>query len=256
MKKRIIIQTSFVLLILTLIVASGNAKALDELNVYLPVTLRNYCPPFSDDFSNPNSGWDVVDDDFEHTEYLNGEYRVLTKQAGYFYLYLAPTCSRENYVVEVDARWDSEPAYSYGIIFGVLPDFSQYYLFDMNTDVQKFRVLRRGPGGYSEVVPITSSSAINSGISSNHLKVTRDGDQFTLEVNGTVLGTWLDGTINGPTFAGIITNPYDDQPISDARFDNYFVSQINNAVQSSTSHNNSRSPVISLRSYMFAYQIP
>jgi hypothetical protein len=195
--------------------------------IYLPLTANRYCSDFFDDFSDPNSGWYVVDDEFEYTEYLNGEYRVLTKQAGYFYLYDAPTCSHENYVVEVDARWASEPAYSYGIIFGVLPDFSQYYLFDMNTEVQEYRVLRRDPNGYSDIVPITSASAINSGTYSNHLKVTRDGDQFTLEVNGTVLGTWSDGTINGLTFAGIVTSPYDDQPISDARFDNFSISSIN-----------------------------
>jgi hypothetical protein len=192
-----------------------------EASIFIPLIFDKYCTDFFDDFSNPASGWDIVDDDFELTEYLNGEYRVLTKQAGYFYFYLSPTWSRENYVVEVDVRWASEPAYSYGIIFGVLPDFSRYYLFDMNTDVQQFRVLRRGPSGFSEVVPITSSSVINGGISSNHLKVTRDGDKFTLEVNGTVLGTWWDGTINGPTFAGIMTSPYDDQPISDTRFDNF-----------------------------------
>lgn len=189
--------------------------------VYLPCILRDFCPDFFDDFSNPNSGWDVVDDDYEHTEYLNDEYRVITKKSGFFYIYLAPTCSHRNYIVEVDVRWATKPAHSYGIIFGVLGDFSQYYLFDMNTDFQEFRVLRKYPGGFSEVVPITFSSAINGGTSKNHLKVTRDGNQITLEINGTVLGTWSDGTIKGSTFTGIVTSPYDDEPISDARFDNF-----------------------------------
>ena len=229
MKKRTIFQTSFILLVLVLLVSRGNAKAVDQLTIYLPVTFRNFCPPFFDDFSNSKSGQDIEDDELVFTEYLNGEYRVLTKQPGYFYFYLAPTCSRENYVVEVDARWASEPAYSYGIIFGVLADFSQYYLFDMNTDVQEFRLLRRDPSGFSEVVPITSASAINGGTSSNHLKVTRDGDLITLEVNGTVLGIWSDGTINGPTFAGIMSSPYDDQPISDARFDNFALMYLPNS---------------------------
>jgi hypothetical protein len=35
------------------------------------------------------------------------------------------------------------------------------------------------------------------------------------------LGTWYDGTIGGLTGAGLVTNPYDGIPTSDARFDNF-----------------------------------
>ena len=189
--------------------------------VFLPLCTRNYCPDFFDDFSNPASGWDVVDDSYVRTEYLNGEYRVLTKQPGYFYLFKAPTCDRQNYTVEVDARWAGTPGSSYGLIFGLTSDYSRYYLFDMNTDYQQFRLLRRDPTGFVTVVPVTGSSAINGGTASNHLKVTRNGTEIRLEVNGTVLGTWYDGAIGGLTGAGLVTNPYFDIPVSDARFDNF-----------------------------------
>jgi hypothetical protein len=174
-----------------------------------------------DEFSNPASGWDVVDNAFEHTEYLNGEYRVLSKQSGFFYLYMAPACGRENYVVEVDARWVGTPGQAYGIIFGLLPDYSRYYLFDVNTDFQQYRLLRRDPDGFRVIQTITDAPAVNAGNASNHLKVTRNGAQITLEVNGTTLGTWNDGNITGSTFAGVVTNPYGGIPVSDARFDNY-----------------------------------
>lgn len=194
----------------------------DFQHVYLPYIARYYCPPdFYDDFSNPASGWDVVDDSYVRTEYLDGEYRVLTKQSGYFYLFKAPTCNRQNYTVEADARWAGTPGSSYGLIFGLASDYSRYYLFDMNTDYQQFRLLRRDPSGFVTVVPVTSASAINGGTASNHLKVTRNGNGITLEVNGTVLGTWYDGTIGGLTGAGLVTNPYGNLPISDARFDNF-----------------------------------
>ena len=190
--------------------------------VFLPCIGRNYCSgPSFDDFSNPASGWDIVDDSYVRTEYLSGEYRVLTKQSGYFYLFRAPTCNRQNYTVEVDARWVGTPGSSYGLIFGLTSDYSQYYLFDMNTDYQQFRLLRRDLGGFVTVVPITYAAAINGGTALNHLKVTRNGTEITLEVNGTVLGTWYDGTIGGFTGAGLVTNPYPDIPVSDARFDNF-----------------------------------
>jgi hypothetical protein len=195
--------------------------------IFLPIISNQYfCPDFLDDFSNPSSGWHVVDDAFVRSEYLGSEFRILSKQAGYLFLFTAPTCSRQDYVVEVDTRWVGTPGSSYGLIFGVLADFSQYYLFDINTDFQEFRLLRWDTGGFTTIVPITASTAINSGTASNHLKVTRDGDQITLEVNGTVLGTWSDNTITGMTFVGIVSSPYDSNPTSDARFDNFSVNSL------------------------------
>ncbi|MGD8474924.1 MAG: DUF11 domain-containing protein, partial [Anaerolineae bacterium] len=194
--------------------------------IYLPLCSRNYCPDFYDDFSNPASGWAVMDDGYVRTEYLNGEYRVLSKQSGYFYLFQAPTCDRQNYTVEVDARWASTPGSSYGLLFGLASDYSQYYLFDMNTDYEQFRLLRRDPAGFVTVVPVTDASAINSGTASNLLKVTRNGTGITLAINGTVLGTWYDGTIGGLTGVGLVTNPYFDTPSSDGRFDNFAVASL------------------------------
>jgi uncharacterized repeat protein (TIGR01451 family) len=191
--------------------------------VYLPMCTRSYCycPDFFDDFSNPASGWEVMDDAFVRSEYLNGEYRILTKRAGYYYLFRAPSCDRQNYTVGANARWVGSPGSSYGLIFGLAAGFSRYYLFNINTDYRKFDLVRRDAGGFTQLVSPTYSEAIHGGTATNHLKVTRNGNQITLEVNGTVLGTWSDGTIGGRTGAGLVTNPYSGNPISDARFDNF-----------------------------------
>jgi len=196
--------------------------------VFLAFLGRNHydCRDFFDGFSDPASGWALVDDNFVHTEYLDGEYRVLSRQAGYIYLFRAPTHDRENFEVEVDARWVGTPGGSYGLIVGLASDFSRYYLFDINVDYKLFRLLRRDPTGFAEIVPITGccgASAINGGTASNHLRVTRYDDRITLEVNGAVLGTWTDGTITGFTGVGLVSSPYSDQPSSDARFDNFSV---------------------------------
>jgi DNA-binding beta-propeller fold protein YncE len=190
---------------------------------YLPLASRNFCADFYDDFSNPASGWPVGEDDYVRYEYLGGEYRVLTKQSGYLYLFGAPTCDRLSYVVELDARWSGTPGNSYGIIFGVTSGYDRYYLFDVNTDYQQFRLYRRDPAGFVPIVPPTDSSAIHGGTAANHLKATRDGNSITLEVNGTVLGTWSDGAITGLTGVGLASSPYLDLPASDARFDNFRV---------------------------------
>jgi predicted outer membrane repeat protein len=194
--------------------------------VFTPVCIRYYCPDFFDDFSDPASGWAVVDDTYVRSEYLDGEYRVLTKQAGYFYLFSAPTCDRRSYVVEADARWVGSPGSGYGLMFGLIGDFEEFYLFDINTDYKRFRLLRADPTDWTVVVPITDAPAIKGGTASNHLKVTRDGDQITLEVNGTVLGTWTEGSITGLTGSGVVSSPYSSEPVSDARFDNFRVTRL------------------------------
>jgi hypothetical protein len=198
-------------------------------SVYLPMVTGGQCAPFYDDFSNPNSGWDVGDNQYVRTDYLNSEYHVLTKQSGYIYLFSAPTppCNRSAYVVEVDARWAAPdvlvlPGSGYGLIFGIVGDFDGYYLFDVNSDYQQYRLLRRDAGGFTVIVPPTAAPlVIQPTGSNNHLRVTRNGDQIALAINGTTLGTWIDNTYMGMVRTGISVQPYSNRPAADARFDNF-----------------------------------
>lgn len=178
---------------------------------------------FQDSFGNPASGWEVVDDDYVRTEYLGGEYRILSKQSGYFYLLRAPTYEIQNYAVEVDAHWEGASGNSYGLVFGITPGFGQYYLFEVNTDYHLYRLLRRDPSGFAVVAPASDAPPLNGGAGTNRLKVVRQDGQITLVVNGIVMGTWNDGAIGGLTGAGIVSSPYSESPRSDARFDNFAV---------------------------------
>lgn len=193
---------------------------------HLPLVYHDFCPDFFDDFSNVQSGWPIDEDSYVKTEYLNGEYRVQSKQDGFLFLFRAPTCDRENYTVSVDARWAGSPGSSYGLIFGLSDDFSNYYLFDVNTDYQQFRFYRRSSSGFSQIVAPTYASAINTGSSSNHLEVSRNGSQITLLINGSVLGTWYDSVITGKGGVGLVSSPYLDYPVSDARFDNFYIANL------------------------------
>jgi hypothetical protein len=217
--------------------------------IYLPVTFR-YCPNFFDDFSNPDSGWFVGESDYDRIEYLDGEYRLLTKEDRSVMGIGAPACAFENYTVEVDVRWVGTPGAYYGILFGIIGNYDQFYVFDMNTDYQAFRLSYFDGNAYLTIVPQTSSPSINSGTASNHLKVTRNGNQINLEVNDTVLGTWIDNNITGATYTGIISASYTGIPVSDARFDNYSLVQLNGQAVSSPIQNSligANSGVLGLR---------
>ena len=201
------------------------ASAVQEL--WLSLVARDHCPPIVDHFDNLASGWPVGEDPWLRTEYLEGQYRIFTKQSGYLYLFGSPSCRRRNYVVEIKARWWERPGDSYGLIFGLSNDWSQYYLFYVSSDLQAYALLRRDSSGFTVLQTLTEHPMIAY---ENVLRVTRRGPNITLEINGTQLGTWSDGSISGLTRVGIYVIPYDDRPICDARFDDFSVASL----QSST----------------------
>jgi hypothetical protein len=108
-----------------------------------------------------------------------------------------------------------------------MPNFSQYYFVDIDPAYQIYALFRRNSNGtFSFVAPWAQSGAIRPGTQSNHLKVTRNGGQITLEINGIVIGSWFDSTITGPTRTGLAMAPYEDAPVADARFDNFRVTTV------------------------------
>jgi len=203
--------------------STSELHTVDLRRIHLPLLVKNHylCSDFFDDFSDPSSGWYIGEDSEGRAEYLNGEYSVLLKPADYFWVLGAPTCDQVNYSVEVEARWAGDSGASYGLIFGIQGDYEQFYSFDVNTDYQDFALYLYGPGGWTEIAPVTYSSAIHPGAETNHLKATRSGDAITLEVNGTVLGTWTDSTISGESGSGLIVSTYSDAEDGEASFDNF-----------------------------------
>lgn len=191
-------------------------------HVFLPLSLNNYCSDFFDDFSHPASGWPVGENSHVRAEYLNGEYRILSKDSRYLYLFEAPTCDRDDYTVEVDARWEGSPGHSYGIAFDIVGNFDYYYSLEINTDYRQFRLHRRTPSGLYQIVAPTYDAAIHGGTATNHLKITRSGNNTTLSVNGTELGTWWDAGIAGSGGVGLLAST-DSDSSSDVRFDNFSV---------------------------------
>jgi len=198
-------------------------------SVYLPVCASGWaalpCGDYFDDFENASSGWPVGEDEWMKAGYVNGEYQILANQPAYLYLIKAPTCARQNYMVEVDARWAGNSG-SYGLLFGLAEDFSRYYMFLVNTDWQDYALYYFESGSFTPIVEETVTSAIHGQFSKNHLKVTRNGSQISLEINGVILGTWTDANSTGPAYVGLVNAPYVDLAFADARFDNFMVTAL------------------------------
>jgi hypothetical protein len=193
-------------------------------DTYIPLVLNKNCNGFFDDFSTPLSGWTVGEDDYVRSEYLDGEFRILSKNDSYMYLYAAPSCAIPeyfNYTVELDAKWVGEPGFSYGILYEISPEFDHYNLLLINTDYQEFGIYQINMDNFTPIVPFEYSPVIKSGGETNHLKIFQDFGSFThVDINGKSAWSGSSG-LYVSAYVGIVTIPYDDYPISDARFDNF-----------------------------------
>ncbi len=190
-------------------------------DVFVPMAVRNYCSPFIDAFDDPHSGWPIVASEDLDLAYVNGEYQMRVSDDGSVYLVASPACDRPDTLVEVEARWVGVTGASYGLLFGLQGDYERFYLFDINTDYQQYRLLRADESGVVNLAGPAGSDAINPGLATNHLRATRSGTAITLEINGVLLGTWDDSGIMGLAGAGIGTGSYAGMGAADARFDNF-----------------------------------
>lgn len=199
---------------------------------YLPLIQASCDEYFFDDFSDPNSGWPVGpvvlnSQQLGLLQYVNGEYLIHSDQpgAGYLFRPLAPTMGFENYQVEAEMRFDVPTADGLvGLIFGAIiegTEVPRYYLFEIEPELQAFRLIRREYANSTDIVDYTASAAINAGAGVNHLSVIREGAQITLVVNGTTLGTWSDSGITGPGYTGLALRVRTSVPQANAYYDNF-----------------------------------
>ncbi len=206
----------------------SNAIAADSFeHQYLPGIASRFCRDLRDDFSDPTSGWPVFESNLRRLEYLNGEYRLLTKQAGYIYLMSAPSCPREVYQVTADMHWQGAAGSDIGLMFGDDRDQGHVYLFLIDTTAAEVSVIRFNPDGSATGLLGGNNSDIRTGSGVNQLSVTVDGGAIWLELNGHALTPLWGQSPKGLTWVGLAAAPYLSQPVVDARFDNFNVVTLN-----------------------------
>ncbi len=191
--------------------------------VYLPCVLRSCSGRlYFDDFSNPGSGWKVLESATGRYEYLNNEYRILAKVVPAWEGSL-PGFKATNYVVTVDVRNATGVNGYYGILFGFAEDWSHFYFFVVHP-TGRYVILRADPDT-SYWIADGYSGAIHTGTAANRLKLERNGSMIWAYANGELLTIIKDGTFTGLGYVGLITVA-DTNPNVDARFDNFTVEPI------------------------------
>ena len=83
--------------------------------------------------SHSTSGWPVSDDGNRSYEYLNNEYRILVRNTDWW-AGGRPGFKASDYILTVDVRNATGNFGSYGLLFGLSDDWSQYYSFEIYPD--------------------------------------------------------------------------------------------------------------------------
>jgi hypothetical protein len=186
---------------------------------FLPLT-ANPCPTlYRDDFSDPLSGWPVADDSNLFIGYAAGEYRILLRNSNW-YVMVRPGFKAANYEASVDIRNVSGLMGSYGLAFGIQPDWSGLYTMELYPDGW-FGLYRYDANGYA-ILAEAFSPYILQGTATNHIRVRNVNNTITVFANGKQLANVYDPTYSGELYLGLASFSYVD-PNLDIRFDNFLV---------------------------------
>ena len=112
---------------------------------------------------------------------------------------------------------------SYGVLFGLSDNGSQFYTFEIDRD--GYYILFRYSSGSWTIMKVGFSGSIHTGVTNNRLRLTRNGSQIQAYANGQLLANISDGSFTGLRRAGVLVTSYDEANV-DARFDNFQIDPV------------------------------
>jgi RNA polymerase subunit RPABC4/transcription elongation factor Spt4 len=152
---------------------------------------------FSDDFSNPQSGWVTSLTEGGDISYENGEYSLLVKKSQWYIVgWNRSMGSQTDFAVEVQGKLlSSGNDAEYGLVFRrESPEGdSNFYLFTIKNG--SYRMQKYYQGEWSTIQSWEASSDIAAGQSINRLKLVCQGKQIDLYANGQRLTSIIDASI-------------------------------------------------------------
>lgn len=176
---------------------------------------------FQDDFSDPSSGWDRVNETDGTTDYVDGAYRIFVNSPS-FDIWANPGLDFTDTVIEVEATKVAGPDDN---DFGVIcryQDLDKFYFFIISSD--GYYGIARVVDGEQELMgqeSMADSDAIKQGMATNKIRADCVGDQLSLYVNGTLLVEATDSTYTAGD-VGLIAGTFDVAG-TDIHFDNFVV---------------------------------
>jgi hypothetical protein len=178
---------------------------------------------FQDDFSDPNSGWDRVNEEQGITDYADGAYRILVNVADTD-VWANPGLSFSDVSVSVDAtKTGGDDDNDFGVVCRY-QDNQNFYFFLISSDgYYGIGKMINGEQSYIGIEAMPPSEVIKTGNTTNSLRSTCIGSKLTLYVNDQLVDEQEDSTLTSGDvglMAGTFSNPG-----TDILFDNFVVRQ-------------------------------
>jgi hypothetical protein len=177
---------------------------------------------FSDNFSNPESGWDRIDQTDYYADYFNNAYRITVNS-------------------KMSDSWANPDDNIFGDVSILVdatkkggPDDNDFGVICRYQNANQFYYAVISSDGYFGITKVTSvsskligrdsvefSDAIHQGFATNHIRFDCNGNKLSLYVNGQQLDQQTDGEYATGN-VGLIAGTY-DTPGTDILFNNFFV---------------------------------
>jgi len=176
---------------------------------------------FQDDFSDPESGWDSLQNEDGITDYQNGQYRILVDTTNTD-VWANPGLNFTDTTIEVDAtKAGGDDNNDFGVVCRY-KDGDNFYFFVISSD--GYYGIGKVKDGQQVLVGMESmppTDAVKQGNATNHIRADCDGSALRLVVNGQLLAETTDPDLTSGD-AGLLAGSFEN-PGTDILFDNFVV---------------------------------
>jgi hypothetical protein len=191
--------------------------------VYLPLAVNNSAPScaafYTDNFTNPNSGWPTSSNTGSQAGYTSGEYQIYITSPSYR-RWVTPDANATNFTAAVTANQQTAGNGSYGLVFSLSEDGVVTTTYEYLISGNQYRLSLVDQPAVTVLKGPTTSAFIATGTAQNRMEVVRDGSSISLYVNDQFLTTVTDSTLTGLGKVGLVAASGTDVP-EDARFNNF-----------------------------------
>jgi len=177
---------------------------------------------YEDDFSDPNSGWQVIEASQGMLGYADGAYRMMLK-VPMFTSWVTAKKIYNDVTIDVDVTKTAGPDQStYGVICR-MADEKNFYMFAISSaGYYAIGKVIEGKGpvmlGTDGADKLKASDVITKGDETNHIQATCKGDTLTLKINDQLVSSIQDQDIAVGDF-GLMVKTF-KEPGLDVKFDN------------------------------------
>ena len=228
MNKKIIIALAILVLVAmacntTTATPTTNPTSFPSANPTSGTTSSNIL--FQDNFSDSNSGWVHRQNAKSTMDYVSGGYHINVTTTDLMAISIANHPFQSNISIEVDATRTAGPDDNYIGVICRFQDENNFYFFAISSDgYAGIAMYKASTMSILSGSSFESSSAINQGAATNHIRADCVGDTLTLYVNGTQVYSIIDSTFGSGGYAGLLARANGTSGV-DILFSNFVVSK-------------------------------